>query len=99
MAPSLPELVLQVAVDRSGGQKFITSYGRPSSWRRPAFAHCTGKRTYGSVYAVVNVQEKDGMNSDLMGGGGHIYIAPLSLSYPKVAIDVSLHYTVHFSGK
>ena len=39
------------------------------------------------------------MNSDLMGGGGHICIAPLSLSYLKVAIDVSLHYTVHFSGK
>lgn len=39
------------------------------------------------------------MNSDLMGGGGHIYIAPLSLSYLKVAVDVSLHYTVHFSGK
>lgn len=38
------------------------------------------------------------MNSDLM-GGGHICIAPLSLSYLKVAIDVSLHYTVHFSGK
>ena len=28
MAPSLPGLVLQVAVDRSGGRKFITSYGR-----------------------------------------------------------------------
>ena len=28
MAPSLPELVLQVAMDRSGGREFITSYGR-----------------------------------------------------------------------
>lgn len=39
------------------------------------------------------------MNSDLMGSGRHIDIAPLSLSYLEVAVDVSLHYTVHFSGK
>ena len=98
MAPSLPGLVLQATVDRSDGRK-IHHLLWPSSWRRPAFARCTGKCTYGSVYAVVNVQAKDGINSDLMGSGGHIDIAPLSLLYLEVAVDVSLHYTVHFSGK
>ncbi len=39
------------------------------------------------------------MNADLMGSNGHIDIAPLRLLYLEVAVDVSLHYTVHFSGK
>lgn len=98
MAPSLLGLVLQVAVDRSGGRKSITSYGRRHG-AALLLLHCTGKRTYGSVYAVVNVQAKDGMNSDLTRSGGHIDIAPLNLLYLEVAVNVSLHYTVHFSGK
>lgn len=39
------------------------------------------------------------MNSDLMGSSGHIDIAPLRLLYLEVAVNVSLHYTVHFLGK
>ena len=97
MAPSLPGLVLQVAVDRSGSRKFITSYGRRHG-AALLLLTVREKRTYGSVYAVVNVQA-DGMNSDLMRSGGHIDIAPLNLLYLEVAVDVSLHYTVHFSGK
>lgn len=71
MALSLPELILQVAVDRSDGRKFITSYGRRHG--AALLLLTVWKNVPMAAYMQLSMyREKGGMNSDLMGGGGHI---------------------------